>query len=187
MKTMKREMTVISIACVALLAAPRCQGEDELITSARRQISAHSPVLLQMVDRASIVAHVVVTNLNLDKYYGVTGNRACTLACSVTEMIKGPTNETSLLVRTWLKWSEHKRFAAGTNYIVFITSQTGERDVVKVHDRLTDHWLGIQPYDKQLMAELRTLFDQEQPSRRRTERAEQLDKSKEEDVKVKIE
>lgn len=184
--TMIKTLTIIWLACAALLAATRCQGEDERIASARRQISAHSPVLLQMVDQASIVAHVLVTNLEFGKYGSMSGARACKLDCSVTEIIKGPTNETSLLVHTWLRRSEQQRFAEGTNYIVFITSQPGERDVMKFRDRLTDHWLGIQPYDKQLMAELRTLLGRELPSRRRTERLEQPDKSKE-DVKVKIE
>jgi len=183
---MKKGMTIILLASAVLVVALRCQGEDERVAAARRQINAHSPVLLQMVDQASIVAHVVVTNLELGKYGSVTGNRACTLACSVTEMIKGPTKETSLLVRTWLKWAEHQRFAAGTNYIVFITSETGERATESARDRLTDHWLGIQPYDQQLMAELRSLLGKEQPSRRRTEQRDQSGQSKE-DVRIKIE
>jgi hypothetical protein len=183
---MTKELAIMWCAWVALVFTPPCHGEDKRVAAARRQIGRESPVLLQMVDQASIVAHVVVTNLEFAKYGSVTGNRACTLACSVVEMVKGPTNETSLLVTTWLKWAEHQRFTAGTNYIVFITSQNGEKELFRDRDHLTDHWLGIQPYDQQLMAELRTLLGKEQTSRRRTDQTKQPDNSAE-DVRVKIE
>ncbi len=81
---MRNKLTIVWFAWAALVVTLRCHGEDERMAEARLRTAAESPVLLQMVDQASIIAHVVVTNLECAKYWDVTGNRACTLACSVS-------------------------------------------------------------------------------------------------------
>ena len=175
----------IAAAAIALVALSGVAQEDAS-TKARRQLAAHSPVVLQMVDQASLIAHVVVTNLAFGKYRSVTGDLDFTAACAVKEVLKGPTNQTSVVLKTRLIKRESPRVAEGTNYIVFVTALTSQRASLYPGDYLTDHWLGLQPYDAELLAELRAVLAKPPTPPHPQDRPEGQKESTE-DVRIKIE
>jgi hypothetical protein len=161
-------------------------AQEDATARARQEFSAHSPVVLQMVDQASLIAHVVVTNLAFGRYRSVTGDLDYTAACAVKEVLKGPTNQTSVVLKTRLIKRESQRVMEGSNYIVFVTALTGQRAMLYPGDYLTDHWLGLQPCDPELLAELRALLGKPQAAPRPQSKQESQKESTE-DVRIKIE
>ena len=165
---MKMTTQIRLYLAVASLTVPLFSAiaQTNQITKTRQAFQGRSAALLQLADQAYMVAYVTVTNIPyVDPTWAtVLGDRKREIYCVIKEVLKGPTNETSIIVDYLLIKHQEQRISVGSDYLVFLTRYKD----YNVRYYLTDHWLSFQPYDNELIHELRDLFGKSQSSVRTT-------------------